>query len=90
MLLRLNGDITIEDRWRHSGENIEELRRLLSQGAEAVPEPGRKGFYEVQTDFHVFYIHICPSGKVLLLAIWPAQLQLAPPAVTCLRASSSA
>jgi len=90
MVLRLYGDFTIEDRWRHSVENIEDLRRLLSEGVEAVPEPGRKGFYEVQTSFHVFYVHICPSGKVLLLAIWPAQLQLAAPAVTCHRASTSA
>jgi hypothetical protein len=90
MRLRLSGDINIEDRWSHSVESIEELRRLLAEGIEAVPESGRRGFYEVQTGFHVFYIHICPSSRVLLLAIWPAQLQLASPAVNCLGASSSA
>jgi hypothetical protein len=90
MLLRLNGDINIEDRWTHPAESIEELRRLLAGGVEAVPEPQRRGFYEIQTEFHVFYIHVCPNGKVLLLAIWPAQLQLAPPEVSYLRASTSA
>jgi hypothetical protein len=90
MLLRLKGDINIEDRWNHSVESIEELRRLLAEGVEAVPEPQRRGFYEVQTEFQVFYIHVCPSGKVLLLAIWPAELQPVPQALNCLRASSSA
>jgi hypothetical protein len=90
MLLRLNRDVRIEDRWSHSVEDVEELRRLLGQGVEAVPESQRKGFYEIQTAFHVFYIHLCPSGNVLLLAIWPAELQRAPQTLNCLAASSSA
>ncbi|MGH9444956.1 MAG: hypothetical protein ACRD3O_04400 [Terriglobia bacterium] len=70
MLLQLNGNIVIEDLWNHSAESITELRSLLARGAEAVSERQRKDFYEVESGFRVFYIHLCPNGKVLLLAIW--------------------
>jgi hypothetical protein len=77
MLLRLSGEIKIEDRWHHPLESVEILRGLLARGVEAFPEPQRKDFYEIRSGFHVFYIHVCPTGKVLLLAIWPAELQVA-------------
>ncbi|MGH9446115.1 MAG: hypothetical protein ACRD3O_10350 [Terriglobia bacterium] len=70
MLLRLSGDIVIEDLWNHSAESVTELRSLLTRGVEALSERQRKDFYEVENGFRVFYIHLCPNGKVLLLAIW--------------------
>jgi hypothetical protein len=62
---------------------------LLAEGVEAVAEPQRKDFYEVQNGFNVFYIHLCPNGKVLLLAMWSRDLHVAPPAENYLRASSA-
>ena len=87
MRLRLSGDIHIEDRWNHPSESVDELRQLLAEGAEAVEEAQRKDFYEISDGFHVFYIHVCPNGKVLLLAIWPSELQFATQPANYLRAS---
>ena len=30
----------------------------------------RKDFFDLENCSRTFYIHICPSGKVLLLATW--------------------
>jgi hypothetical protein len=70
MMLQLSGDFQIEDRWHHSPEAIDELRSLLFAGAEAAADSRRRDFYEIEHDGRVFYIHLCPNGKVLLLAIW--------------------
>jgi DNA-binding GntR family transcriptional regulator len=89
MLLQLSGEINIEDRWNHPLENVEELRRLLAEGVEAIAEPQRRDFYEIDNGFHIFYIHVCPNGKVLLLAIWPRELQVATQPANYLRAASA-
>ncbi len=74
MVLRLNQMPTIEDLRKHPAEMLEELRRLLSSGAPARPDPRRKNFYELESGSRVFYIHISPvNGKVLLLGIWQKQ-----------------
>ena len=70
MLLRLNGDPKIEDLRNHPLECVERLRKLLRAGAPARPDPRRRDFYEVDDFGRVFYIHITPRGRVLLLAIW--------------------
>ena len=57
---------------RHPAEAIAALRSLLVKGAEAVPDPHRKNFFEIQNCKNVYYVHCSPvSGKVLLLGIWP-------------------
>jgi len=73
MLLKLNGKIEIEDVWNHAPERVQELRELLAQGVPAFADAHRKDFYEIEHDSRVFYIHICPNGKVLLLAVWPKE-----------------
>ncbi len=70
MLLRLTGNPKIEDLRNHPAESVEALRTLLTAGAPAQVDSRRKNFYEVENCARVFYIHITPSGKVLLLAIW--------------------
>jgi len=70
MLLRLNGDPRIEDLRNHTVECVERLRTLLRAGAQACPDPRRRDFYEVDDSWRVFYIHITPRGRVLLLATW--------------------
>ena len=70
MLLRLNEDPRIEDLRNHSADSVETLRMLLRTGTPARPDPRRRDFYEVDDSARVFYIHITPRGRVLLLAIW--------------------
>lgn len=89
MLLRLSGEINIEDRWNHPPESIADLRGLLAAGVEAAADPQRKDFYEIRSGLEVFYIHLCPNGKVLLLAIWPAELQIASQPESYMRAASA-
>ncbi|HLI33982.1 MAG TPA: hypothetical protein VKW70_02970 [Terriglobia bacterium] len=73
MLLKLNGKVEIEDIWNHAPEQIQELRDLLAQGVPAFADAHRRNFYEIEHDSRVFYIHISPRGKVLLLAVWPKE-----------------
>jgi len=70
MEVRLQGRLIIENLRHYPDETVENLRRLLAAGAPAVPDPQRKGFYDVHNGSRVFYIHVCPTGKVLLLATW--------------------
>ena len=38
---------------------------------EWIADPKRNGFYEIESDAVVYYIHVSPvTGKVLLLATW--------------------
>ena len=71
MLLKLDGNFAIEDLWNHTPENVMQLQRLLASGVPASADSHRRDFYEIEHEHQVFYIHICPNGKVLLLAIWP-------------------
>jgi len=69
-------DIRIEDLRNHPAELVLGLRDILSRGAKIVPDPKRRGFYEVQSDSLVYYIHVSPvSHNVLLLATWPNQTE---------------
>jgi hypothetical protein len=70
MLLRFNEDPRIEDLRNHPADSVETLRTLLRAGVLARPDPRRRDFYEVNDRGRVFYIHITPRGRVLLLAIW--------------------
>ncbi len=70
MILQLNGNTRLEDLRNHPPEALERLRALLAAGTEARVDPRRKNFYELQDGSQVFYIHVCPNGNVLLLAIW--------------------
>ncbi len=75
MILRLNENPRIEDLRNHPAESVETLRTLLRTGVPARPDPHRRDFYEVDNCSRVFYIHITPSGRVLLLAIWSKDAQ---------------
>ncbi len=70
MILRLGKDPIIDNLRHYPTETVEKLRSLLTEGAVACPDPRRKQFYDVQNGSQIFYIHIAPSGKVLLLASW--------------------
>ena len=74
MRLRLEQTPTIDNLRKYPAATVEKLRGLLTAGAEAHPDPHRKNFYDVENGSEMFYIHIAPSGKVLLLAKWRRQL----------------
>lgn len=63
-------EINIEDLRNHPPESIERLRELLVSGAARHPDPQRSNFFEIEDQDRVYYVHISPSGKVLLLATW--------------------
>lgn len=72
MVLRMNGNLRIENLRNYPAETVESLRALLAAGTSAHPDPHRNNFYELVNGARVFYIHIPPvGGKVLLLATWP-------------------
>lgn len=67
-------EIKIEDTGNHPEEIVAALCRLLSSGAPATPDPKRPGFFEIDNGSRIFYIYnSLGSGKVLLLATWPAE-----------------
>ena len=71
MVSNLRGNVQIEDLGNHPKKAVADLRCLLAQGASTVADPKRRGFYEVESDSVVYYIHVSPvTGKILLLATW--------------------
>jgi hypothetical protein len=67
----INGMAQIEDLGNHPAQTIGALRSLLAGGASAIADPKRSGFYEVESDSVIYYIHVSPvTGKILLLATW--------------------
>jgi hypothetical protein len=70
MTVRFN-EVKIDDPRRHPRESVQRLRRLLTFGAEVCPEASRPDFYELTSGSEVFYFHVSPvTRRVLLLAIW--------------------
>jgi len=52
-------------------EIIKELEELLLSGGSALPDPKRKGFYDLENYDRTFFIQISSiTGKVVLLATW--------------------
>ena len=71
MVPNLRGSIQIEDLGNHPTKAVADLRCLLASGACTTADPKRRGFYEVEGDSAVYYIHVSPvTGKILLLATW--------------------
>jgi len=68
----VTSEVHIEDPRNHPRETVVELKDLLSGEATFIPDPKRRGFYEVESGSVVYYIHIAPTTcNVTLLAIWP-------------------
>jgi hypothetical protein len=73
-VMRWACDMQIEDLRDHPTELIVQLRHLLASGAQAIPDPKHPELYEIKSEAQVFYVHISPvTGKVLLVATWPAE-----------------
>ena len=71
MVANLSSKAQIENLGNHPTETVAALRSLLASGASTIADPKRRGFYEIESDSVVYYIHLSPvTGKVLLLATW--------------------
>jgi len=71
-------EVRIEDPRNHPAKTVLALRDILCGGATIIPDPKRRGFYEVRGESVVYYIHVSPvNGNVLLLATWPNENELA-------------
>jgi hypothetical protein len=68
MILKLNGSFQIDNLRRYPSETVEALRSALVAGVNATADPRRKNFYDLEAGDNVFYIHLSPTGTVLLLA----------------------
>ena len=83
MLLRMKQLPGVDNLRNYPAEIIKELEELLLSGGSALPDPKRKGFYDLETDERTFFVHVSPTtGRVMLLATW-----LRPEA--CLKASDA-
>ncbi|HWG59107.1 MAG TPA: hypothetical protein VN661_08685 [Candidatus Acidoferrales bacterium] len=72
MGIRTGREMQIEDLRGHSAETILTLRSILAGGGKITPDLKRPGFYEVEGDSLIYWIHVVPSsGRVMLLATWP-------------------
>jgi hypothetical protein len=55
----------------YPAEIIKELEELLLSGGSALPDPKRKGFYDLENYERTFFIHTSLiTGRVVLLATW--------------------
>jgi hypothetical protein len=77
MILRLKNNPPIDNLRDYPPELVEALRAVLAAGAPANPDPHRKNFYDVVAGDRVYYVHVAPSGKVLLLASWQNERAMA-------------
>ena len=75
--LELTAASKIDDPRGHSPETLRRLREAIASGAPATPDARRLGFFEIQSDDQVFYIHVSPATqKITLLATWSPEPEL--------------
>ena len=73
MKIKMNAPFRIGNLRRYSPETVETLRSALVAGGTATADPHRKNFYDLEAGDNIFYIHLSPTGTVLLLARWRKQ-----------------
>jgi len=70
MILKMNASFRIDNLRSYPPETVEVLRGALVAGVIAAADPHRNNFYDLEAGDKVFYIHLSPTGTVLLLACW--------------------
>jgi hypothetical protein len=70
VILKMNGPFRIDNLRRYPSETVEALRSALVAGVTSTADHHRKNFYDLEAGDNVFYIHLSPTGTVLLLACW--------------------
>ena len=75
MFLRMKQLPGVDNPRNYPAEIIQELEELLLSGGSALPDPNRKGFYDLESYERTFFIHISSiTGRVVLLASWRKSL----------------
>ena len=71
MFLRMKQRPAVDNLRNYPAEIIKELEELLLSGGSALPDPKRKGFYDLEDYDRTFFIQISSiTSKVVLLATW--------------------
>src|ERR1019366_5098849 len=71
MFLRMKRLPGVDNLRNYPAEIIKELEELLLSGGSALPDPKRKGFYDLENQERTFFIQISfITGRVVLLATW--------------------
>jgi hypothetical protein len=71
MFLRMKRLPGVDNLRNYPAEIIKELEELLLSGGSALPDPKRKGFYDLENHKRTFFIQISSiTGKVVLVATW--------------------
>jgi hypothetical protein len=71
MLLRMKQLSGIDNLRNYPVEIIKGLEDLLISGGSALPDPKRKGFYDIENRERTYFIQISSiTGRVVLLATW--------------------
>ena len=71
MFLRMKRLPGVDNLRNYPAEIIKELEELLLSGGSALPDPKRKGFYDLENYGRTFFIQISSiTGRVVLLATW--------------------
>ena len=71
MVMRWENEVQVQDIRNHRPELVHGLESLLLGGTSLTPDPRHPGFFEIHDGTQVYYIHIVPNTrKVLLLAAW--------------------
>lgn len=75
MVMRWESDLQLQDMRKHAPELLSGLQSLLLRGASLTPDPRHPGFFEIYDETQVYYVHVLPNNrKVLLLAAWSHDL----------------
>jgi hypothetical protein len=80
MLLQMNPLPGVDNLRNYPAEIIKDLEELLLSGGAALPDPKRKGFYDLDNHERTFFIQVSPiTGRLALLATWmrPERVELA-------------
>jgi hypothetical protein len=76
MILRIEQQPSIDNMRNYPAEAVDQLGKLLVEGASAREDPRRKNFYDVEHADRTFFIHVSPSsGRVMSLATWERLLR---------------
>jgi|SRR5215469_3905384 len=71
MRMNFGPKIEIRDLGNHPAVTVISLGFLLAKTVNVMPDPKRKGFYEVQGNSTIYYIWALPGGgTIFLLATW--------------------
>jgi hypothetical protein len=75
-MIQVKEEARIENPRKYEPGAVEHLRRLLEVGIPAQRDAHRENFYEIESNYETYYIHVSPiTGNVVLLAKWLRQPQ---------------